>query len=140
MRSPEKKAALARHAIAVIAMQLAQQGRQTNCVSIAEISRQGRAWPLRSSRSRKSARRRWDTQLSSWARLLHKTAVFVRKASEIICYDNLLPSARHNQVRIWAPTSVGVSGDGGPRRGRALWDENRPRFYRNFDFNDMKDL
>ena len=43
-------------------------------------------------------------------------------------------------VGLTAPTSVGVSGDGDQDRGRALGNENRPRFYRSADYNDVKYL
>ena len=39
------------------------------------------------------------------------------------------------------PTSAGGSGDGGDQgRGRALWDENRPRLYTSLDFKNIKYL
>ena len=55
-----------------------------------------------------------------------------RNSSERICNDNLWSNPSHNWRWIMsAPTSSGVSGDGGLGRGRTLVSRERPRFYNN---------
>jgi len=54
----------------------------------------------------------------------------------ILTRGKFVPSERHNESEIMsAPTSSGVSGDGGLGRGRTLVRRERPRFYR---ANDVK--
>ena len=54
-------------------------------------------------------------------------------------YVGLLRTINESRL-LTAPTSEGVSGDGGQDRGRALWDENRPRLYTGLDFKNIKYL